>query len=919
MDAHWNSFEMRYSTITAFTGKPQQASMADIIRRMGRNATIVTGNQRLARSLRQHYNQSMIEEGRATWPTPDILPWNAWLLRLWQEAVVTDQTASELFLLNTHQERLVWQQILQTADPSLTSLADGLTVTSIMEAKENLRAWQIPLDSERFAYNEDSRFFCRVFTVFERNCEEQGWLTITELPDVLLPLIQKGNFALPEELVLLGFDELTPQQMTFLQGLSQAGCEAVWLQFIPESARIGRLACVDSRDELRQATQWIRRKLEQNPEARIGLIVPELSTQRALVCRMLDEMLCPAALEPGNHELPRPYNLSLGLPLIQYPLIHIAFDCLTLSVPVAELMQVSRLLRSSFLAGYRQESNARALLDAHLRQTGQWMVSLQSVIHHASQIERAYHCPVLVQHLKQLLELAKVRPEMGTPGEWQQQFSQWLTAAGWPGDHPLTSVEFQVMQAWQSLLRQFAALDWVAQPMTLAHALDRLREMAAGTIFQPESPPVSIQVLGLLETSGLKFDHLWMMGLHDGVLPAAPKPNPFIPFPLQRDRELPKSTAGRELRVAKAVLQRLVGCAPEIVISYPQRQQDTLLIPSPLIVAYPPLADGATTGDTPLVWQQLIRRKGRLQLLTEDPAPSLTESVIPGGSRAFKLQAACPFLAFAELRLDARELGRIQLGLSVQMRGILLHRSMEKIWASLKSYDRLLATPIDRLDDLIVAKVTEAIQETAPGHRENFSKRLQMLELARLSSLVRAWLEYEKQRPPFKIIELEKAVELMMGGRWVHVRIDRIDVLSHGKRLLIDYKTGTSKVDGWFGERPDEPQLPLYSLHFAEELVGIAFAQIKTGEITFKGVASDETSTPGIVSFRKLPLTRNFPDWPAVTVNWRQMLERLAMDFIAGKAEADPKQYPQTCTNCALRPLCRIDEKRMGWSDEQSE
>jgi len=900
---------MHYSTIATFVCKPQQTDMADIIRRLGRDATIVTGNQRLARALRQRYNRSMTEDGRETWQAADILPWSAWLQRLWQEVIVANKTASNLFLLDAYQEQLVWQQTLQKMDQSLLWPTDELTVTQIMATAQILRAWKIPIDAATFSYNEDSRFFWKAFTAFERSCEQSGWLTATGLPDLLLPFLQTGDATLPGELILIGFDELTPQQIEFLQGLAQAGSVPEWLQFSPEQSCIGRLACVDSHDELRMAAQWIRQRLKENPNAHIGLVVPELSTQRPLARHILDEMLCPAALQPGNHELPRPYNLSLGLPLIQYPLVNAAFEWLTLPVPVAETMHVSRLLRSSFLPGWERESSARALLDARLRETGEWAVSLQSVVHHACQTEQPYHCPVLAQHLKQLCELTKTRPEINTPGEWGRQFSQWLTVAGWPGDRPLTSTEFQIMEAWQDLLQQFIALDWVAQPVTLVSALNQLKEMAASTVFQPESPPASIQVLGLLETSGLQFDHLWIMGLHDGVFPAPPQPNPFIPLPLQQQRVLPRSTAGRELQVARTVLQRLLGSAPEIVISYPQRQQDTLLIPSPLIATFPPLVTNTLPDNENLLWQQLIHQSRRLQQLTEDPAPPLMEHSIPGGSRAFKLQAACPFLAFADLRLGARELGRIQLGLNTQVRGILLHRLMEKIWASLKSHDCLVAIPADKLNELIVDKVTETIQEMAFRYRQNFGVRLQALELTRLSSLARVWLEYEKQRPPFHIMEHEKTIELTVGGRQVHARIDRIDALPQGGKLLIDYKTGLCKVDSWFGERPDEPQLPLYSLFFGQELAGIAFAQIRAGEMVFKGVASDETCAPGVAPYKKLSLTRDCPDWLTVICTWQQTLEKLATDFIAGKAEVNPKQYPQTCTYCSLRSLCRIDEK----------
>lgn len=899
---------MYYSTTTAFVCKPQQTDMADIIRRLGRDATILTGNQRLTRVLRHRYDQSMIEAGSEVWSGADILPWHAWLQRLWQEAMVVNNIASDLFLLDAFQERQVWQQILQTMGQSLPWQTDELTVTHIMVAAQDLRAWKISLDAATFAHNEDSRFFWKVLMAFERSCEKNGWVTAARLPDLLLSALQAGEMALPGELALIGFDELTPQQVGLLQGLAQMGCVPEWLQFLPEQGHIGKLACIDSRDELQLAAQWIRQRLEENPDAQIGLVVPELSAQRALVCRMLDDMLCPAALQPGDHELPRLYNLSLGLPLIQYPLIHAAFELLALHVSVAVITHVSHLLRSPFLAGWEEESSARALLDAHLRETGEGNVLLQSVMDDGSRAEQPYYCPVFVRCLRQLLELTRMRPEVAKPGEWGRQFSQWLTAVGWPGDRSLTSTEFQVMQTWQALLQQFVSLDWVAQSMTLSSALSRLKEMAASTVFQPESTTASIQVLGLLETNGLQFDYLWVMGLHDGVLPAPPQPNPFIPLPLQRQMELPRSTAERELRVAKRMLQRLMRSAPEIVVSYPQRHQDELLIPSPLIAAFPSLNKEALPVINYPAWQQIIYQHSRLEWLTNDPAPPLEEYSIPGGSRAFKLQAACPFLAFAELRLMARPLGSVQLGLSMPMRGNLLHRLMEKIWSSLESHERLITMPAEILEELIATKVNETLEEMLPRYQQSLGRHLQMLEFSRLSSLAGAWLDFEKQRAPFQVTAREQSAELVLSGRQVRVRIDRIDTLEHGGKLLIDYKTGSCKVDGWFGERPDEPQLPLYSLLFRQELAGLAFAQIKHGEIALKGVSDDEDYALGIDPFTKWSQTHAVADWRAVITNWQQTLEKLAADFIAGRAEVDPKQYPQTCVYCALRPLCRIDE-----------
>ncbi len=71
------------------------------------------------------------------------------------------------------------------------------------------------------------------------------------------------------------------------------------------------------------------------------------------------------------------------------------------------------------------------------------------------------------------------------------------------------------------MLSSVAALDLTAPPMNLAQVVDWLHRQAANTRFQVEDEGAPVQVMGMLEAAGLRFDHLWIMGLHDEALPAA--------------------------------------------------------------------------------------------------------------------------------------------------------------------------------------------------------------------------------------------------------------------------------------------------------------------------------------------------------------------------------------------------------------
>jgi ATP-dependent helicase/nuclease subunit B len=63
----------------------------------------------------------------------------------------------------------------------------------------------------------------------------------------------------------------------------------------------------------------------------------------------------------------------------------------------------------------------------------------------------------------------------------------------------------------------------------------------------------------------------------------------------------------------------------------------------------------------------------------------------------------------------------------------------------------------------------------------------------------------------------------------------------------------------------------------------------------------------------KNPLT------PAQLTEWRETIEQLARDFIAGRADVNPSDYPATCELCGLYTLCRVREREDQHEPEEDE
>jgi RecB family exonuclease len=189
------------------------------------------------------------------------------------------------------------------------------------------------------------------------------------------------------------------------------------------------------------------------------------------------------------------------------------------------------------------------------------------------------------------------------------------------------------------------------------------------------------------------------------------------------------------------------------------------------------------------------------------------------------------------------------------------------------------------------------------------------VEGKRLSRLINALLELEKQREPFEVIGFEQQVLQEVQGQPIRLFIDRIDRLAEGQTAVIDYKSGQVDPKKWFGERPEDPQLPLYAVSAAEAPAALVFAVARDEACGYRGVVNAAGLFPGLPPGRgsnSEQLVEAGRDMTRTIRTWRETLERLMAAFLSGQAAVDPKDGERTCRDsyCELHSLCRVDELR---------
>src|SRR5437667_12528960 len=85
----------------------------------GRSAaiTVVTPNKRLSQALMLEFDAFQIGKALSVWEAPDILPFGAFVQRLYEDGLYADLSAELPMLLTPAQEEEVWKQVAGGAAP----------------------------------------------------------------------------------------------------------------------------------------------------------------------------------------------------------------------------------------------------------------------------------------------------------------------------------------------------------------------------------------------------------------------------------------------------------------------------------------------------------------------------------------------------------------------------------------------------------------------------------------------------------------------------------------------------------------------------------------------------------------------------------------------------------------------------------
>ena len=804
------------------------------------NDTIIVANNRQVLAIKKS-----ISELHGPTKIPQIFSYRSWLEKYWKKNSPLRSTR----LLSPLELRFIVQKITKKNSSNYSEAI----IDELIKCYAICKIYSINISKIPSFSSSPSTLFIKWIREFEILKKTNKFIDATDLPSLVIDLLMKntkgGNY------FSYGFKKNTPEQNEIFKILDCKELKANTLK-----NNIQAIAFNDQESEISRIARWANETITKNPGSQVGIVIPNLSELQHLVRSSFDEEFNSTLIEIHH----KPYNISLGKPLSHYPLIKDLLSILKISTQIIrgtiELDEFNKVITSPYVKGAQVELNSRSLSVTKILSLSLKETSTKKILFLLKD------CPILIGILNEL-QLLRFNKEKILE-DYLDSINQILSCWGFTSDRILSSSEYQLFEKYQieSLILNKLSDSEIKE--NLFDAISILKSHLSCVIFQPKSGVSTIHILGSLEAEGLFFDHAWVSSMTSNFLPSKMKIPLFIPQKTSVEYSLPSSSFLLITKESNETFHALNNLSNDLTYSYAKLINSRKELPSPYIkfIDYPDYA-------SPKV------KPRELDYIDDSKAPKIKNFNIRKGVMTLKNQMSCPFKGLCE-RFQIDDFDSHHIGLNRLEQGNLIHSILETFFNEVNSKVLLSNLSENELGKLIKNHTEYAIKGLPKD-------KFKFIEKIRLINLIHNYIDLEKQRSDFEVVETESSTEVNIDGLKFLTRIDRMDRLEDGSNLIIDYKTGKSiKVSQMLGDPIEQPQLPIYAI--TNSVDSVAFATINSNNCQFNSI------------------TKNKSEWDEQIKEWTLSLNNSSKNFQNGVASVLPTK--NACDYCGYDLLCRVNK-----------
>ena len=352
--------------------------------------------------------------------------------------------------------------------------------------------------------------------------------------------------------------------------------------------------------------------------------------------------------------------------------------------------------------------------------------------------------------------------------------------------------------------------DLQVSSITLQRFIDQL--IASTTIPFHGEPAIGLQVMGVLETRNLDFDHLLILSCNEGNMPKGVNDNSFIPHALRKAYEL--TTIDNKVAIYSYYFHRLLQRAKDITLVYNKATEGTSTGEMSRFVLQLMVELGTPIKRQTLQAGQIPLRDDAHPILKNPSVVARLQEIKSLSPTAINRYMRCQLLFYYNYIAGIKEPdSNDEDQVDNRTFGNIFHRAAELVYERLLPKDIITEEDIDKilnqrnsLDSIMSQAVSEELFNLPKGTTKHPTLNgLQLINYEVIETYLRQLLQIDKRLTPFRVIghELDAFKPRIVKGRTINIggRIDRLDLVPNdhesasGATLrVVDYKTGSRQA-----------------------------------------------------------------------------------------------------------------------------
>lgn len=364
----------------------------------------------------------------------------------------------------------------------------------------------------------------------------------------------------------------------------------------------------------------------------------------------------------------------------------------------------------------------------------------------------------------------------------------------------------QLWQTIQQLKQLFSILP--AQHISLSFITQTLRKQFSSIIVPFEGEPLKgIQIMGLLESRGLDFDHIIILNANEGILPRIHLPTSFLPDSIRRAYGL--SVPEHQDAIFAYAFYRLLHRSNHINLIYNSTITDSS---TGEVTRFLPQLEFETNISIEKKQVSFPVKSNSVGPLIIEKTPEIVKQLSSyfAGNKlspsAINTYLNCRLQFYFRYIAKLKEPDEIQEEVDAMVFGNIVHKLMQLLYEALRNKNahwKITAEDIDWMKNQVPVLLPQAFKQ---GWQEknkksiSFSGKLKVIAEV-VSQYANAYLDYDRKHTPFEIESLEESFKEMfninINGKSQSISlggyIDRIDIVNNIYRM-VDYKTGGDEM-----------------------------------------------------------------------------------------------------------------------------